>query len=116
MDWERLTGTRSYRLPMPGDPPRTPTHRWTQLDCGHRVHHALTAPAPPCVKCMDALVDITDSLPARLRVRLDETVKRLQGKCPACGSNSLFIASGGWATCSISDCPNPTLASDTEED
>lgn len=40
------------------------------------------------------------------------------GVCPACGSRSLFLASGGHVTCRIVDCPNPSavdeLLTDTE--
>lgn len=39
--------------------------------------------------------------------------QRISGKCPACGSNdSLFVAVGGHATCSIDKCPNPTMLAD----
>lgn len=27
-----------------------PTHRWTKLDCGHRVHHEINANPPACRK------------------------------------------------------------------
>jgi hypothetical protein len=37
-------------------------------------------------------------------------------RCPACGRRGfLFLGSGGWPTCSIAECPNPTLASDVIE-
>lgn len=34
----------------------------------------------------------------------------VQGKCPACGRTSLFLGDGGYVTCSIIDCPNPSAA------
>ena len=37
---------------------------------------------------------------------------KVQGRCPVCGHYSLFLGSGGYVTCSISDCPNPSAASD----
>ncbi len=36
----------------------------------------------------------------------------VQGHCPACGASSLFLASGGYVTCRVIDCPNPTAAAD----
>ena len=30
----------------------------------------------------------------------------IAGKCPACGSSSLFVAMGGHATCALIGCPN----------
>ena len=36
----------------------------------------------------------------------------VQGRCPACGHASLFLAAGGFATCSRDDCPDPTAATD----
>ncbi|MET9445330.1 hypothetical protein [Streptomyces sp. NPDC006610] len=36
----------------------------------------------------------------------------VQGRCPACGGNSLFLADGGHVTCSRLDCPNPSTADD----
>lgn len=35
---------------------------------------------------------------------------KVQGKCPACGRESLFLASGGYVTCSIIGCTNPSAA------
>lgn len=37
---------------------------------------------------------------------------RVSGYCPACGGRSLFLAAGGWVTCSRSDCSNPTALAD----
>lgn len=36
----------------------------------------------------------------------------VQGRCPACGSSSLFLGSGGYVTCRVSDCSDPSAASD----
>ncbi len=41
---------------------------------------------------------------------------QVQGYCPACGLNSLFLASGGYVTCSRIDCPNPSVVSDILDD
>ncbi len=35
-------------------------------------------------------------------------IHNIQGKCPACGCHTLFIASGGYPTCSRHECPNPS--------
>lgn len=35
---------------------------------------------------------------------------QVQGRCPACNSASLFLADGGYITCSWIDCPNPDAA------
>ena len=35
------------------------------------------------------------------------------GRCPACGSSSLFLAVGGYVTCAVIKCPNPTAVSDS---
>lgn len=37
--------------------------------------------------------------------------KRIQPDCPACGG-SLFVAEGGWLTCSLIGCPDPSYATD----
>ncbi len=37
----------------------------------------------------------------------------VRGRCPACGAASLFLASGGYVTCAIIRCPNPTAVSDS---
>jgi hypothetical protein len=34
----------------------------------------------------------------------------VQGRCPACGDTSLFLAEAGYVTCSRSDCPSPDAA------
>lgn len=31
----------------------------------------------------------------------------VKGDCPACGLSALFVAVGGWLTCSNEDCPCP---------
>jgi len=36
----------------------------------------------------------------------------VQGRCPACGGTSLFLAQGGYVTCSRLDCPAPGEADD----
>lgn len=35
----------------------------------------------------------------------------IEGECPACGKELLFVADGGHITCSVADCPNPGAAS-----
>ena len=40
---------------------------------------------------------------------------RIKGRCPSCDHESLFVANGGYITCSIAECLNPTLASDLLE-
>jgi hypothetical protein len=40
---------------------------------------------------------------------------QVEGFCPACGSRSLFLGSGGYVTCSIIRCPNPSAVSDQLE-
>lgn len=35
----------------------------------------------------------------------------VQGRCPACGWTSLFLADGGYITCSRLECPQPDAAS-----
>ena len=37
---------------------------------------------------------------------------RVQGYCPACGGESLFLADEGYITCSRLGCPKPTAVSD----
>lgn len=37
---------------------------------------------------------------------------KVAGKCPACGSESLFLASGGYVTCAVIPCKNPCAAAD----
>lgn len=36
----------------------------------------------------------------------------VQGRCPACGTKGLFLGDGGYITCSLIDCPNPSAADD----
>ena len=38
--------------------------------------------------------------------------RRIEGRCPMCGKDSLFIAAGGYVTCAFIECPNPTGLSD----
>lgn len=35
-------------------------------------------------------------------------MEQVKGRCPACGHTTLFVAAGGYLTCSLADCPNPT--------
>ena len=35
----------------------------------------------------------------------------VQGRCPACGLASLFLAVGGYVTCASLNCPDPSRAS-----
>ena len=39
-----------------------------------------------------------------------KTFPSIQGRCPACKSETLFIGTGGWITCSLIGCPNPSAA------
>lgn len=41
--------------------------------------------------------------------------RKVQGKCPSCGSESLFLADGGYVTCSIIGCDDPCAANDLLE-
>ena len=36
----------------------------------------------------------------------------VRGRCPHCGRESLFLATGGYVTCAALDCHKPTAASD----
>lgn len=40
---------------------------------------------------------------------------QVKGECPACGNASLFLASGGYVTCAVIKCPNPTAVADRLE-
>jgi len=35
---------------------------------------------------------------------------KVQGRCPACGSTTLFLGSGGYVTCSLLGCSDPCSA------
>jgi len=37
---------------------------------------------------------------------------KVQGKCPSCGAESLFLGSGGYVTCSVIGCKAPGAATD----
>ena len=37
---------------------------------------------------------------------------KVQGRCPSCGRESLFLGSGGYVTCSIIGCADPDAAHD----
>ncbi|MEW2068430.1 DUF6085 family protein [Streptomyces sp. NPDC007346] len=43
---------------------------------------------------------------------LPPTGHRISGRCPACGRSSLFLAVGGYVTCSRLDCPRPDATAD----
>ncbi len=45
----------------------------------------------------------------RRRVRELVMVERIANRCPSCGHDSLFVANGGWLTCSWLPCLNPGL-------
>src|SRR5574343_1051347 len=40
---------------------------------------------------------------------------RVAGCCPACGGASLFVGEGGYVTCSMRPCPDPTAVADLLE-
>lgn len=42
---------------------------------------------------------------------MTDRMQTVQGRCPACGTTSLFVADGGYITCSLDTCPNPDAAS-----
>lgn len=42
--------------------------------------------------------------------------EKVQGYCPFCGGETLFLGSGGYVTCSTSDCQNPSGVSDILDD
>lgn len=35
----------------------------------------------------------------------------VEGKCPACGSRTMFVGVGGFLTCSLIGCPDPLAPS-----
>lgn len=41
---------------------------------------------------------------------------RVVGYCPACGGESLFLAAGGYVTCSRLECPRPAAVDELLED
>lgn len=41
---------------------------------------------------------------------------RVQGFCPACGKESLFLGEGGYVTCSVLGCPVPDAATRVLDD
>jgi hypothetical protein len=43
-------------------------------------------------------------------------VTAVAGYCPACGNRTLFLGKGGYVTCSLDVCPNPTAAADLLSD
>ena len=38
-------------------------------------------------------------------------METVQGRCPACGSERLFLGAGGYVTCLWIECPDPTAPS-----
>ena len=42
-------------------------------------------------------------------------IRYVQGNCPACGHGVLVLGDGGYVTCSLIDCPDPTAVSDQLE-
>lgn len=36
----------------------------------------------------------------------------VQGRCPSCGASTVFVAEGGYLTCSLSTCSNPLAPSE----
>lgn len=40
----------------------------------------------------------------------------VQGRCPACGTGGLFLADGGYLTCSLINCPQPDAATEVIAD
>jgi hypothetical protein len=52
-----------------------------------------------------------------LPIRAESTARPyVQGACPACKKETLFLGSGGFVTCSWIYCPNPTAAHDLLDD
>jgi hypothetical protein len=48
---------------------------------------------------------------------MTDTFPGVQARCPACGSTStLFLAEGGYITCSLIGCPNPEAAHEAIEE
>lgn len=43
-------------------------------------------------------------------------MSKVQGHCPACGGESLFLAEGGHVTCSRLECPRPDAVDELLED
>lgn len=37
---------------------------------------------------------------------------QVAGRCPACGGHTLFLGAGGYPTCPLRECPDPTAAAD----
>lgn len=40
----------------------------------------------------------------------------VRGHCPACGGESLFLAEGGYVTCSRLECPRPSAVAELLDD
>lgn len=50
-------------------------------------------------------------MPGGRRLSIAERFPKVQGRCPACHGDSLFLAEGGHVTCASLDCPIPDAAS-----
>ena len=48
----------------------------------------------------------------RCEMASSDQTNDVQGRCPFCGHRSLFLGSGGYITCRIAECPNPTGVAD----
>lgn len=44
--------------------------------------------------------------------RLAAAMPIVKGRCPSCRQSTLFLADGGYVTCSSTRCPNPCAAAD----
>ncbi|WP_435610874.1 hypothetical protein [Streptomyces sp. C10-9-1] len=58
-----------------------------------------------------ARLEWAPTAPAASTAPLAAGLPLVQGRCPACGSASLFLGDGGYVTCSRIDCPEPDAAS-----
>ncbi len=57
-----------------------------------------------------------DSQASDLRRNAVADDRHVQGFCPVCGSESLFLGSGGYVTCGWIECKRPTAVSDLLDD
>ncbi len=58
----------------------------------------------------DAVSRVQDVDSASDRVSAESAPWRIVTRCPSCGSQTLFIGSGGHLTCSLLGCPSPSVA------
>lgn len=61
--------------------------------------------------CARLVLDVLDLGPCRHGWR-GERAERISTPCPACGSGSLFVGSGGHLTCAVLQCPEPSPQSE----